>query len=85
MPEPYIYTNKKGFNYILYWSRVYVRGGKEVKIYYLLREDKQPSNTLYRAYIAASLPKTMEIREVGVNCTPLVYKVRNGEDKWKNH
>lgn len=81
MRDVYIYTNKKGDNYILYWSEVYVRGGKRTKVYFLLREDKQPSNTLYRAYRAASLPKTMEIREVGVNCTPLVYKVRNGEDK----
>ena len=81
MPEPYIYTNKNGVNYILYWSKVCLRGGKEAKIYYLLREDKQPSNTLYRAYRASSLPKTMEIKEVGVGNTPLVYKVRNGEDK----
>ena len=83
MPDIYTYTNKKGDNYILYWSEVWCRGGKKHKVYFLLREDKEPSNRLYKAYIAKSLPKTMEIREVGVNCTPLVYKVRNGEDKWK--
>lgn len=81
MRKPYIYTNKKGDNYILYWSEVYCRGGKRSKIYFLLREDKKPSNHLYTAYQAESLPKTMEIKEVGVNSTPLVYKVRNGKDE----
>lgn len=77
----YTYTNKLGKKYILYWSEVYVRGGKKTKIYFLLREDKQPSNHRHISYRAKSLPKTMEIKEVGVNHTPLVYKVRNGEDK----
>lgn len=77
----YTYINKKGDKYILYWSDVYVRGGKKARIYFLLREDKQPNNHLHTSYMAKSLPNTMEIKEVGVNCTPLVYKVRNGKDK----
>ena len=81
MRDVYEYVNKKGDKYILYWSEIYVRGGKKTKIYFLLREDKQPSNHLYTSYLAKTLPKTMEIKEVGVNCTPLVYKVRNGKDE----
>lgn len=78
----YTYTNKLGKKYILYWSEVkLVKGSKKTKVYFLLREDKQPTNNLTMAYRAKSLPKTMEIKEVGVNHTPLVYKVRNGEDK----
>lgn len=77
----YTYTNKKGKKYILYWSEVKVKGGKRAKIYYLLEESKEPSQALYRSYRAESLPKTMEIREIGVNFTPLVFKIRNGEDK----
>lgn len=80
MPDIYTYTNKNGDKYVLYWSEVYLRGGKKTRIYFLLREDKQPSNHLYTSYRAKSLPKTMEIKEVGKNHTPLVYKVRNGED-----
>lgn len=74
----YTYTNKLGKNYILYWSEVKLVKGSKTKVYFLLREDKQPTN---RAYRAESLPSTMEIKEIGVNHTPLVYKVRNGEDK----
>ena len=81
MPNYFQYTNKLGHLYNLYWSEIFVRGGKRTKIYFLLREDKAPSNHLYQAYRAKSLPKTMEIKEIGVNHTPLVYKVRNGEDK----
>ena len=77
----YTYINKKGKKYVLYWSEVKVKGGKRAKIYYLLEESKQPSNSLYRSYRAEILPKTMEIREIGVNFTPLVFKIRNGEDK----
>ena len=77
----YTYTNKLGKKYILYWSEVKLVKGSNTKIYFLLREDKQPTNNLIKAYRAESLPKTMEIKEVGVNHTPLVYKVRNGEDK----
>ena len=77
----YTYINKKGKKYVLYWSEVKVKGGKRAKIYYLLEESKQPSNSLYRSYRAETLPKTMEIREIGVNFTPLVFKIRNGEDK----
>lgn len=79
----YTYTNKLGKKYILYWSEVKLVKGSKTKIYFLLREDKQPTNRLIMAYRAESLPKTMEIKEIGVNHTPLVYKVRNGEDKWK--
>ena len=77
----YTYTNKLGKKYILYWSEVKLVKGSKTKVYFLLREDKQPTNNLIMAYRAESLPKTMEIKEVGVNHTPLVYKVRNGEDK----
>lgn len=77
----YTYTNKKGKKYILYWSEVKVKGGKRAKVYYLLEESKQPSQSLCRSYRAETLPKTMEIREIGVNFTPLVFKIRNGEDK----
>lgn len=77
----YTYTNKLGKKYILYWSEVKLVKGSKTKIYFLLREDKQPTNRLIMAYRAESLPKTMEIKEIGVNHTPLVYKVRNGEDK----
>lgn len=81
----YTYTNKLGKNYILYWSEVKLKGGVKTKIYYLLSEDKQPTQSLIAAYRAETLPDTMEIKEIGVNHTPLVYKVRNGEDKWKQH
>lgn len=77
----YTYTNKLGKKYILYWSEVKLVKGSKTKIYFLLREDKQPTNNLVKAYRAESLPKTMEIKEVGVHHTPLVYKVRNGEYK----
>lgn len=77
----FVYTNKKGDNYNLYWSEIYMRGGKKTKIYFLLREDKTPNNHLYRSYRAKSLPKTMIIKEIGVNATPLVYKVMNGKDE----
>lgn len=77
----YTYTNKLGKKYILYWSEVELVKGSKTKVYFLLREAKQPTNKLIMAYRADSLPKTMEIKEVGVNHTPLVYKVRNGEDK----
>lgn len=78
----YTYTNKLGKNYILYWSEVkLVKKVQRQKVYFLLREDKQPTNSLVKAYRAESLPSTMEIKEIGVNHTPLVYKVRNGEDK----
>lgn len=77
----YTYINKKGKKYILYWSEVKVKGGKRAKVYYLLEESKQPSQSLYRSYRAETLPKTMEIKEIGVNFTPLVFKIRNGEDK----
>lgn len=78
----YTYTNAKGDNYILYWSELYVRGGKKVKIYYLLREDKKPANKLYETYKykGDKLPKEYIIKEIGKNHTPLVYKVRNGKD-----
>ena len=77
----YTYTNKLGKNYILYWSEIRMRGGKKTKIYFLLSEEKTPSNHLYQSYRAKTLPKTMAIKEVGVNHTPLVYKVRNGRDE----
>lgn len=77
----YTYTNKLGKKYILYWSEVKLVTGSKTKIYFLLREDKQPTNNVVKTYRAESLPSTMEIKEIGVNHTPLVYKVRNGEDK----
>ena len=77
----YTYINKKGKKYVLYWSEVKLVGKKRAKIYYLLEESKQPTQALYRSYRAETLPKTMEIREIGVNFTPLVFKIRNGEDK----
>ena len=77
----YIYTNQLGKIYNLYWSEVKLKNRKRAKVFFLLPEDKRPSNTLYKAYLAADLPKTMEIKEIGVNHTPLVYKVRNGEDE----
>lgn len=77
----YTYTNKLGKKYILYWSEVKLVKGSTTKIYFLLGADKQPTNSLVKAYRASSLPNTMEIKEIGVNHTPLVYKVRNGEDK----
>lgn len=76
----YTYTNKKGFKYVLYYSEVKLKGGKRNKIYYLLREDKQPTNSIFRSFRAEKLPKTMVIKEIGVNATPLVYKVMNGKD-----
>lgn len=76
----YTYTNKKGTKYVLYWSKVTLRGGQTTKIYFLLQEDKQPSGS-YRAYRASVLPKTHVIKEIGINYTPLVYKVKNGEDE----
>lgn len=77
----YTYINKKGKKYILYWSEVKVKGGNRTRVYYLLEESKQPSQSLYRSYRSETLPTTMEIREIGVNFTPLVFKIRNGEDK----
>ena len=77
----YTYTNRKGKKYILYWSEVKLKGGKRTKVYYLLEESKQPSGSLFRSYRAEELPKTMEIKEIGVNFTPVVFKIRNGEDK----
>ena len=77
----YIYTNKKGDNYVLYYSEIKLRGGQRNKIYYLLREDKQPANALFRSYRAEKLPDTMVIKEIGINATPLVYKVKNGKDE----
>lgn len=77
----YTYINKKGKKYVLYWSEVKLVGKKQAKVYYLLEESKQPSNSMYRSYRAETLPKTMEIKEIGVNFTPVVFKVRNGEDK----
>ena len=77
----YTYTNKLGKNYILYWSEVKLVKGSKTRVYFLLREDKQPTNNLIKAYRAESLPKTMTIKEIGKYHTPIVYKVKNGEDK----
>ena len=74
----YTYTNKKGIKYVLYYSEVKLKGGIRNKIYYLLREDKQPA--MFRSFRAEKLPDTMVIKEIGVNATPLVYKVKNGKD-----
>jgi hypothetical protein len=76
----YTYINKKGKKYVLYWSEVKIKGGKKATVYYLLEENKQPSNSIFRSYRAEELPKTMEIKEIGVNFTPVVFKVRNGRD-----
>ena len=77
----YTYTSKKGIKYVLYYSEVKLKGGKRNKIYYLLREDKQPTNSMFRSFRAEKLPDTMIIKEIGVNATPLVYKVKNGRDE----
>lgn len=72
----YKYISSSGKEYNLYYSIVSLRGGKQAKIYFLLPEGKQPTNKIAKAYLAESLPNAFEIREVGANKTPLVYKVR---------
>lgn len=76
----YSYQSSNKKNYILYYSKIFTRGGKETKIYYLLEEGKKPANKLYDHYMAKSLPDEYEIKEIGKNKVPLVYKVRNGRD-----
>lgn len=56
-----------------------MKGGKTTKIYYLLEESKKPANKLYDHYLANSLPKEYEIKEIGINKIPVVNKVRNGK------
>lgn len=72
----YKYISSSGKEYNLFYSKVALRGGKQAKIYFLLPEGKQPTNKIAKAYLAESLPNAYEIREVGANKTPLVYKVR---------
>ena len=57
---------------------VTLRGGKQEIIYFLLPEGKEPTNNLSKSYLANNLPSTHEIREIGKNKIPLVYKIRNG-------
>ena len=73
----YKYISSSGKEYNLYYSKVRVRGGKQEKIYFLLPEGKEPTSRTVKAYLAESLPNAFEIREIGVNKTPLVYKIRN--------
>lgn len=72
----YKYISSSGKEYNLYYSKVALKGGKQAKIYFLLPEGKQPTNKIAKAYLSESLPNAYEIREVGANKTPLVYKVR---------
>lgn len=76
----YKYISSSGKEYNLYYSKVSLRGGKQAKIYFLLPEDKEPNNRNGTTYLADYLPKAFEIREVGKNKTPLVYKIRNSYD-----
>lgn len=72
----YKYVSSSGKEYNLFYSKVALRGGKQAKIYFLLPEGKQSTNKIAKAYLGESLPNAFEIREIGVNKTPLVYKVR---------
>ena len=76
----YKYISSAGKEYNLYYSKVSLRGGKQAKIYFLLPEGKEPTNKISKAYLAESLPNAFEIREIGENKTPLVYKVRNSHE-----
>jgi hypothetical protein len=76
----YKYISSTGKEYNLYYSKVRLRGGKQAKIYFLLPEGKEPTNRTSKAYLAESLPNAFEIREIGANKTPLVYKVRASYD-----
>ena len=71
-----IYTNKLGKDYRLYYSDVILRGGKPARVFFLLPVEKKPSGA--SKYETDYLPPQFEIREIGVNHTPLVYKVKNG-------
>lgn len=73
----YKYISSSGKEYNLYYSKVTLRGGKQETIYFLLPEGKEPTN-IAKAYLAKNLPSTHEIREIGKNKIPLVYKIRNG-------
>ena len=72
----YKYISSSGKEYNLYYSKVKLRGANQAKIYFLLPEGKEPTNKISKSYLAESLPNAYEIREVGANKTPLVYKVR---------
>lgn len=76
----YKYISSTGKEYNLYYSKVSLRGGKQAKIYFLLPEGREPTNKIAKAYLAESLPNAFEIREIGANKTPLVYKVRNSHE-----
>ena len=76
----YKYISSSGKEYNLYYSKVRLRGGNQTKVYFLLPEGKEPANRTAKAYLAESLPNAFEIREIGTNKTPLVYKVRNKVD-----
>lgn len=74
----YKYISSNGKEYNLYYSNVTLRGGKQAKIYFLLPEGKQPTDRISKSYLTKNLPSTHEIREIGKNKIPLVYKIRNG-------
>lgn len=76
----YKYISSNGKEYNLYFSKVRLRDGNQAKVYFLLPEGKEPTNRTGKAYLAESLPNAFEIREIGANKTPLVYKVRNSHE-----
>lgn len=69
----YKYISTSGKTYNLYYSDVILKGGNIAKIYFLLPQDKKPSSD--KSKLANDLPKTHEIREIGKNKIPLVYKI----------
>lgn len=70
----YKYISTRGREYNLYYSDVTLRGGKSAKVYFLLPLGKTPNSKM--SYLAKSLPETHEIREIGENKIPLVYRIR---------
>ena len=70
----YKYISTKGIEYNLYYSEVTLRGGKSAKVYFLLPTGKTPNSKM--SYLAENLPETHEIKEIGANKIPLVYKIR---------
>lgn len=73
---PYKYISSSGRKYNLYYSKVRLRGGKQATIYFLLPEDKEPNNRNGKSYLAETLPRSYEIKEIGINKTPMLNKVR---------
>ena len=67
------YTSTNGKNYKLWFSNIYLRGGKSAKVYYMLPENAHPNNTHGRSYEAAELPQTHYISELK-NGEPIISK-----------